>query len=539
MKKAVSMLLAAALAASLYVPFTEASFKDVPASSRFYKEIDFLSSKGVVSGYPSGQFEPEASVTRAQAAMMIGRAFGVDGSRRSTIFSDVSPSSVASGYISKAVDGGVVTGFPDVTFRPNEPVTRGQMAILLDRAFELTDAAQVSFQDVSKRSQAYSSIAHTVAAGITAGYPDGTFRPGEAVTRGQFAAFLSRALDARSGTPVLDVEFLNVGQGEAILIRFPNGKSMLVDAGSSDAEIKAALKKTGADSIHTFVATHPDDAHIGGADEVIRNYGVQKVIDSGQNHTSQAYFDYIAAIQASSPAFSMAEEGDNLSPDPSVSVKVLHADKEASDLDEGSIVLKVSYKKVDYLLMSDAGAAVEQKLMNGYNVDAEVLSVSRRGESSNLSNTFWKAVHPWHAILPPGYEGDGEGDTWLASEGNVETWTDGQKAYLSQNGPPESSVSLTVNDPYWEVVGISSSGGHHINLSGWTLASVQGNQTYTFPEGFILPAGKTTYVTSGPEAKEKQPTYLKWTIQNMWAGLGDRAQLYDADGRLVSELDGR
>lgn len=453
------MLLAAALAASLYVSPAEASFKDVPASSRFYKEIDFLSDKGVISGYPNGQFEPEASVTRAQAAMMIGRAFGADGTRRSTVFSDVSPSSVASGYISKAIDGGVVTGFLDGTFRPHEPVTRGQMAILLDRAFELTDAAPVSFQDVSKKSQVYSSIAHTVAAGITAGYPDGTFHPGEAVTCGQFAAFLSRALDARSGSPVLDIEFLNAGQGEAVLIRFPNGKSMLVDAGSSDEEIKAALTKTGADSIHTFVATHPDDTHIGGADAVIRNYGVQKVIDSGQNHTSQAYFDYIAAIQASSPAFSMAEEGDNLSPDPSVSVKVLHADKEASDLDEGSLVLKVSYKTMDYLLMSDVGAAVEQKLMNGYNVGVEVLSFSRRGEPSNLSNTFWKAVHPKHAIIPPGYEGGGEGNTWLTSEGNVETWTDGQKAYLSQNGPLESSVSLTVNDPYWEVVGISSSGG--------------------------------------------------------------------------------
>ncbi|MCI2254211.1 S-layer homology domain-containing protein [Domibacillus sp. PGB-M46] len=133
MKMPLALLSSVVLTLGIAIPFAQAaSFKDVSQSYRFHDDIDYLSDIGIVSGFPDGRFMPDAQVSRVQAAIMIGRAFDVDGTKRSTVFDDISPSSVASGYIAQAVEGGIVSGFPDGTFRPNEPVTRGRNESVLD-----------------------------------------------------------------------------------------------------------------------------------------------------------------------------------------------------------------------------------------------------------------------------------------------------------------------------------------------------------------------------------------------------------------------
>lgn len=199
MKKVFSLLLSIMLIASL-APFAQAqeqttSFKDVPSSYTFYEEIQFLVELGIIAGYEDGTFRPNQEVTRAQAAIMLARELGFENEPPTqTDFSDVSPSSVASGYIQVAVEFGIIQGFQDGTFRPNEPVTRGQLAILLSRSFDLTESEEVTFHDVSPSSAAYPYIGKLVYAGITYGYEDGTFKPNQPVTRGQFAAFMTRAI---------------------------------------------------------------------------------------------------------------------------------------------------------------------------------------------------------------------------------------------------------------------------------------------------------------------------------------------------------
>ena len=74
---------------------------------------------------------------------MIGKALDLDGTKRKTIFDDVASTSTASGYIASAVNEDIITGFPDGSFRPGDTVTRGQMAILLSRAFDLTEEARL------------------------------------------------------------------------------------------------------------------------------------------------------------------------------------------------------------------------------------------------------------------------------------------------------------------------------------------------------------------------------------------------------------
>ncbi|HYK72726.1 MAG TPA: S-layer homology domain-containing protein [Pseudoneobacillus sp.] len=107
------------------------SFGDLISTHRFYNEINYLLTREIITGFPNGSFRPNDKVTRAQAAIMIGRALGLNGGQGETGFKDVGTSSSASGFIKAAVERGIIKGFPDNTYRPNEPVTRGQMGFLL------------------------------------------------------------------------------------------------------------------------------------------------------------------------------------------------------------------------------------------------------------------------------------------------------------------------------------------------------------------------------------------------------------------------
>ena len=110
-------------------------YSDISSSHRAYKEIMYLSQGEIVLG-SNNYYYPNREVTRAEAAAMLGRALGLDGTKTTTSFSDICKSSFASGYIQSAVEKGIISGFPNGTYQPNKAVTRGQMALLISRAFQ-------------------------------------------------------------------------------------------------------------------------------------------------------------------------------------------------------------------------------------------------------------------------------------------------------------------------------------------------------------------------------------------------------------------
>jgi len=187
-----------------------ASFSDFKEGQTFYSEVSYLVGENIISGYKDGTFRPVIKITRAAAATMIGRALNLDGTQRKGSFKDVPKESYASGYIDSAVSKGIIRGFTDGTFRPNEEVTRGQMAIFIDRAFALKDKKSVLFSDVSSSIAAYSSIQKIVAAGITQGYSDWTFRPNTELSRAEFSAFLARALNPDFKVTIPNVDPLEI-----------------------------------------------------------------------------------------------------------------------------------------------------------------------------------------------------------------------------------------------------------------------------------------------------------------------------------------
>ena len=158
-------------------------------------EINYLLGKKIITGYEDGTFKPARNVTRAEAAIMLGRALDLNGTQRATSFKDVNAASVASGYIQSAVDKGIITGYTDGTYRPGEPITRVQMSYLLVRGFQLEKTSNVNFSDVPKSGAQYEAINKIATAGLTIGYPDGTYRPTNKVTRQDFAVFVARGLN--------------------------------------------------------------------------------------------------------------------------------------------------------------------------------------------------------------------------------------------------------------------------------------------------------------------------------------------------------
>ncbi len=105
------------------------SFTDVDTNDRYAEAITLLSGLGIIQGYENGKFKPEGYITRAEAATIIVRTLGMDDNVRqgSTIFSDVPSTHWASGYINIAVENGIINGFPEGTFLPEEYVTYEQI----------------------------------------------------------------------------------------------------------------------------------------------------------------------------------------------------------------------------------------------------------------------------------------------------------------------------------------------------------------------------------------------------------------------------
>ncbi|WP_203362635.1 S-layer homology domain-containing protein [Bacillus sp. REN10] len=172
------------------------AFKDVTPDFWAYKEIQFIAEKGYINGYKDGSFQPNKVVTRAHAAKLLANALNFDRKlvKDSTEFKDVASDNEFLPYIRFLKQNGVLSGFKDGTFRPNDELTRSQLAKLLSIAFDLKGQPTKPFKDVSKNYWAAPYIDALAANGITVGNFNGTFGPNQKVTRAQAAVFLYRVV---------------------------------------------------------------------------------------------------------------------------------------------------------------------------------------------------------------------------------------------------------------------------------------------------------------------------------------------------------
>ena len=186
------------VSASVFVSVVEPvpMFSDVPFDHRANKHIESLAQKGIINGYSDGTFRPNANITRAQAAIMIVRAVGLEYRGKTSSFTDVPSSHSAYEFISAAYDAGILSGYSDGTYRPNANITRAQIAIMVTRAFNLSHSGkEVSFTDVPDGYAPKRFIETLASHGVINGYSDGTFRPNNQTTRAQFSIMIYNALN--------------------------------------------------------------------------------------------------------------------------------------------------------------------------------------------------------------------------------------------------------------------------------------------------------------------------------------------------------
>ncbi len=159
------------------------------------ESIASLLLRGVLAGYPDGGFRPDASLTRAEFAKIISLGFDLpsrQGGAKS--FTDLEPNFWAAPYIERAWKAGVVEGFPDGSFRPNDPVKRAEIAAMLCRVFSwplIPQNTAPTFIDLDSAHWAFVYIETGAWQGAWDGYPDGDFRPEAPATRGEIASLIA------------------------------------------------------------------------------------------------------------------------------------------------------------------------------------------------------------------------------------------------------------------------------------------------------------------------------------------------------------
>lgn len=170
-------------------------FKD-SAQSWAFIQIEELAAAGIVKGFADGSFRPAQVVTRAEMTALLARLLNWPPASKEAHFQDKLPE-WAKGVISAGVAQNIVKGYPDGTFKANEPVTRAEMCAILDRALKLEPTKQkLNFQDtMAIPGWAKESISRVVASGLIKGYEDNTLRPKAHITRAEMATVIWRKLN--------------------------------------------------------------------------------------------------------------------------------------------------------------------------------------------------------------------------------------------------------------------------------------------------------------------------------------------------------
>lgn len=177
-------------------PETEAQdiiFSDVPKTHWAWEMIQDMTRKGIITGYPDKTFRPNDYIKRQHIAIMFTRAFELEAIRETVSFKDVLPSHPYYEAITKLYQAGIVDG-SNGEFHPDAFLTRAQMAKVLVEALQLTPNGISHFKDVPPTHWSYNYIATLQQEGIALG-DDGYFKPNDPLTRAQFVALMYRAMN--------------------------------------------------------------------------------------------------------------------------------------------------------------------------------------------------------------------------------------------------------------------------------------------------------------------------------------------------------
>jgi beta-lactamase superfamily II metal-dependent hydrolase len=212
------------------------------------------------------------------------------------------------------------------------------------------------------------------------------------------------------GQNPLKIAFLDVGQGDSILIQAPNGQTMLIDGGRStnlaNTVIIPKLKEWGAKQVDGLIPTHPDQDHIAGLVGMLENFPVKLAALTGQVHSTQIYERLLTDIRDKNIEALKVRTGTTIPFDPSVKLEVLNPDEaevNSDDTNDASIVIKLTYGSTSFLLTGDAEMPANKAMLDhGFDVRSAVLKLGHHGSRTSTNEDWLTHVQPQLGIISVG-----------------------------------------------------------------------------------------------------------------------------------------
>ena len=399
-------------------------------------------------------------------------------------------------------------------------------------------------------------------------------------------AVLPATADARVRSPagvarvpaadsVLRITFLDVGQGDAVLIQAPGGEVALIDAGPDD--VVATLRRFGVNEIDLAVATHPHADHIGGMTGVIETFPVRFYMDNGQPQTTRTYRRLLAALDAR-PEITYLEATPRRLALGEVEIEVLPLlPLGTTELNDRSVALVVRYGSFTAFLSGDSEVRQLTHLVDrGVVPETILLKAAHHGSDNGFTWEFLAAARPRVIVISAGrdnpyghpkpaalrafqtfgatvFRTDRHGHVSVVGRqsGDYEVAYGGQVALeggvadaVSAGASGGAGIRLRVQadapgddhrNPNGEYAILESLASEDRAIGGWRLCD-RANHCFMFPPGAVLAAGGRLFVHTGPGSADNNRYYMG-RRQAVWNNGGDTATLYDSTGAVVLVFD--
>src|SRR3989338_2738484 len=204
----------------------------------------------------------------------------------------------------------------------------------------------------------------------------------------------------------LNFYVLDIGQGDAIFIETPTKNQILIDGGPDNSVLEelGEVMPFHDRSIDVVMMTHPNLDHVAGLVDVLKNYDVKYFVDTDDGYYLAGYEELKKIIREKNITRIKAERGARIILDRGVELTILHPDKLVSgDPNHNTIVAKLSFGEIDFLLTGDAEKGEELKLAQGEdNLESEVLKVGHHGSKTSSNPLFLEKVKPDYALISVG-----------------------------------------------------------------------------------------------------------------------------------------
>lgn len=208
----------------------------------------------------------------------------------------------------------------------------------------------------------------------------------------------------------LEVDFLNVGQGDAILIKAPSGQNILIDGGPDKSVIRELSRNLAwwDREIDLIILTHPHDDHVSGLIDVIKRYKVKQIISSGVIHNGPNYLAWMDLVRNKKIKLVIIDRPQTVNLGQGCDLEIIYPissflGKEVDNLNNSSLVAKLIYGESEFLFMGDAEKETEDKLLaEKIDMSANVLKVGHHGSDTGSGENFLNTVKPKIAIIEVG-----------------------------------------------------------------------------------------------------------------------------------------